>query len=440
MNYIPVVIISSVMYLIGIVLAYRATRNILSIPMFVLYIWGFVLMGGLNYYIVEGHPLTPMVAGLSSLLLGLGTKFGTSMAKFKPKRELYDASPRQLSWGITNKAAFKGALVISVLLASASAFIILRNSPLLNPGMLKTELVRPGMGPLMRLARDGLPILSVIWLLIAMKTNKVKDWIIVGLVMGITVLALMLTGYKGFVLWFMVLVAIVIGYLKPRSRKIKLFGSIMLAIGILVALSVSYLTPSPGQGSFGDSLNFLEKRITVEQTLGLDYVIYNLVPYHGFYYGETMIWGFTWTVSDLTQGVIFPNPHPSLTNHIANLMIGHRSIYAVTTMIMGDLYANCGFLGVIIGCFLYGFILGILYVAILRMKKIIIFFPFWVYLSWIFVHMASTGAPIAFFLSQFASLILIYILIIAFYTYFCLPFMSHRQILEREVGDTHAKT
>lgn len=417
-----IVAISVVMYILGITLVYRATRNLFSPPMFILYVWFFVMLGGINYYVTEGHSLTPAVVGLSSLFFGLGTEFAILSVKFKPKRELRDVSVQQLSWGITNKAVLKLTLIVSVILAFIAAFVILRNSPLFNPGMLKTELVRPGMGLFMRLARDGLPIFSLIWLLITMKENKLGNRIIAALMIGMTIIALMATGYKGFVLWFAVLIAIALSYLKPRSHQLKLTVAILLILGLIAGLVVVYLTPSPGQGSFWRSLNYLWKRMTVEQTLGLDYVLYELVPTYGFYYGETMIWDFTWTVSDLTQEVIFPNPHPSLTNHIANLMIGHRSNYAVTTMIMGDLYANWGLFGLIIGCFLYGFILGILYVAILGMKKTIIFLPFWAYFSWIFVHAASTGAPIAFFLSQFASLCLIYIVLFSTFTYFYLPF------------------
>lgn len=435
-----VIAVSVVMYILGITLTYRATRNLFSPPMFVLYTWFFVLIGGINYYMTEGHYLTPLVAGLSSMSLSLGLRFFSLSANFCPKRDTHNITPQQLSSGVTNITALRLAFIISLGLTLIPAFIILRNSPLLNSEVTKTELVRPGQGPLVRLYRDGLPILTVMWILIAMKTNKFRSWFDAGLIIGITGLVLLLTGYKGFVLWFAVLLAIVFGYLKPHVRQWKLMVITLLFIGLTAALGVIYLTPSPGYHSFKRSLSYLWKRMTVEQTLGLDYVLYTLVPSYGFYHGETMMWDFTWTVSDLTQGIIFPNPHPSLTNHIANLMIGHRSIYAVTTMIMGDLYANWGLLGVIIGCFLYGGILEALYLRTVKMKKSIVFFPFWAYLNWIFVQMASTGSPIAFFLSQFSSLVLIYILIIAFYTYFCLPFMNRSLILKRGVGDTHAKT
>lgn len=436
-----VVVGSVVMYMVGITLAYKASRNPFSILMFVLYIWGFVLIGGINYYIIEGHSLTPIVVGLSSIALGLGSRFSSLAAMFNPKRDLRNITPQQLSIGVANKTAFRLALGISLVLALFAAFIILRNSPLFNPEVLKIELVRPGMGPLMRLVKTGLPILSIMYLLIAMRSNKFSNWIFVGLVMGITVVALMLTGYKGFVLWFAVLVVIALSYLKPRSRQLKLTVAILLILGLAAGLAVLYLTPNPGQGSFRRSLNVLWKRMTVEQTLGLDYVLYNLVPKHGFYYGLTMIWDFTRTVNDLTQGLIFPNPHPSLTNHLSNLIIGRQGPYAVTTMIMGDLYANWGLLGVLVGCFLYGFILEIIYIATLRMRrKTIIFFPFWLYSNWIFVQMASTGAPIAFFLSGVASLFMIYVLIIFSYTYFHFPFINQRQILKGEVGIIHAET
>lgn len=427
-----IISLSAVMYLIGIALCYRATRNLLSSSMFVLYIWFFILIGGINYCLVEGHLLTPIVVGFAALSFGLGTKLATIFVGFKPKQELRGVSAQQLSWGIIGKEIFKIAIVTTMFLALVAAFIILRNSPLLSPGMLKTGLIRPGQGPLVRLFRDGLPILAVMWVLLAIKAGKPRSWIGAGLVIVITSVVLMLTGYKGFVLWFVVLLAVALGYLKPHSRHVKLTVGILLVVGLIVGLTVIYLTPSPGQGSFRDSLNSLWKRMTVEQTLGLDYVLYKLVPIHGFYYGETAIWDFTWTISDLTQGIIFPLPHPSLTNHIANLIAGYKTHYAVTTMIMGDLYANWGLIGVIIGCILYGFILGILYTVILRMKKTIIFFPFWAYLSWIFVRAASTGAPIAFFLSQFASLCLVYLTLLSIYTYLYLPFAKRLGMKRRE--------
>jgi len=435
------IVASVVMYMVGIIMTYRSTRNLFSIPMLVLYIWAFGLISGINRYMIEGQFLTSIVVGLASFSIGLGSRFFSMVLKFNFKRDLRIVTPQRLSIGIINKGKFKIVFGVSLALFLYAAFIILKRSPLLNPGLTKIEMVIPGMGPLLRLFKTGLPVLSIMSLTFAIQSHNFVDRVFTVLMFGITVLILMLTGYRGYVLWFGVLVAITIGYIKPRSRKLKFYVAVLLIIGIVAGLVVLYLTLGPGYKSFERSFRYLFwTKTTYEATYGLDYVLYSLVPENGFYMGETMFWDFEWIINELTQGVIFPNPHLSLGRYIPFLILGHENPYTVTTMLIGDLYANWGLLGVVLGCFFYGTVIEFLYIAILRAKKTIISLPFLAYLSWIFVHAASTGYPIAFFISEFFSLCLVYSIVILFYFYFYLPFIHKEQILSKKRRESNVHT
>jgi len=434
-----VILFSAIVYVIGVLFAYRATQSLFSPPMFVLYIWCFALIGGINYYIANQHSLTPIIAGLSAISLGLGSRYVSIIANFRPKQEVRNISPQRLFVGLTNTTALNLALVLSLTLALVSAFIVLRRSPLLID-TAKTELVQPGMGPLARLFTAGLPILSIIWLLRATRMGNLKGLITASLVIIMTMTTLMLTGFKGFVLWFWIFLIVTLGYLKPRGRKVFLATVLGVILGVSSAVVIAYLRPYPCQGSLRAAVFFVWERITIRETLGIDYILHELVPRHGFYYGETMVWDLSSQISELTQGVVFPNPHPSFTDYVADLITGRRGPSNATTMIIGDLYANWGLLGVIAGCFLYGNVLEAIYLAIVRMKKSVISLPFWAYLSFIFIQMASTGSPIGFFLSRFVSLMLVYLVIITSYTFFWFPFMNYSAKARLKDGDIFARS
>jgi len=250
------------------------------------------------------------------------------------------------------------------------------------------------------------------------KKRKMERYVAILMII-ITSVCLTLLGYKGYTLWFVILVLITIGYLNHMSHRSISILFFLLILAILSSLFVTYFTnPVARSGSFSTIILSLWNRLTREQTLGLEYVVYSLIPTYGLYYGETFFWDFTWTIHDLSQGVFFTRPHPSLTTYISILMTGYEKYYAVTTMIIGDFYANWGLVGIVIGCFLYGWLVTNLYIIVLHVKKGIILFPFWIYLSWIFVQMAATGAPIAFFLSELFSLLLSYTFFSVVYIYF----------------------
>ena len=427
MDKIIIFCVTILIYLISFIIVYKSIGNLFSIPTLILGVWGFVLIGGLEYYILNSHILLPIIVALSALSFSFGVKYSAISFKFNPKRVLHNPKFHQVFLETGNFITLKlaiGTSMILILFIFTSKFLPV--SPILNPSVLRIEVVQPGMGPFFRLIKVGLPLLSIMYFLIAVKRKRKAEWLVTILMFVITSICLMLFGYKGYVLWFIVLALITFGYLEPRSRRLIIISIILLIVGILTSLFVLYFTNSAARsGSFNTMIQLLWRRVTYEQTLGLDYVVYSLVPRYGFYYGETMVWDFTWTVSDLSQGVFFSHPHQSLTGYIPTLILGYESLYGATTMVIGDFYANWGLLGTIMGCFLYGWLSGILYIIILlRSKKGLILFPFWANLSWIFVQMASTGAPIAFFLSEFFSLFLFYVFFALVYVYFYFLSMS----------------
>ena len=94
-------------------------------------------------------------------------------------------------------------------------------------------------------------------------------------------------------------------------------------------------------------------------------------------------------------------------------MLGERyNGEQASIFVMGELYANFGYLGLIIGSFVLGIILQKSYISILYRKKTVLFLPIFIYFLSLFI--AILGGPTLSMLIDYTGTVFIFFILLIF--------------------------
>lgn len=395
---ISVAVFSSIFQLIGLTLSLRATRNIFSALSFSQITWSFTFIGGLMIALGNGHFLTPLYLSIGSTCIGLGAILMNWLTRFSPSRELWAFRQKRVVSIFKNQERIYlislGFITLLSLFMSAM-FFVQGGIPLFseNPDIARVA-DRAGLGVYVRFFQIILPFIILIWLSVipVCKSKRLPKLILVVLI-TIFLLLSILWGYKGTLLSFFVMIAIFTGIWYKRKIKTVLGLGSMILLGLAAAVFMSVATLHMNAGK---AAPFILKRMTTLQAEGFDKVVYFLVPREGFLEGKSFALGFkgilvSFRLLPKEKGVFYSLPAQLVKEVQGSNPFG----FAYTITVMGDLYANFGLFGSVLGLLLFGMLLQGLYIVSIRGPKDHFLFPNSVFAQVLLVHLSGRGGIMA---------------------------------------------
>lgn len=407
----------------GIWLCYKFAANVFSPVFLAVLFWFFAYIGGMEYGIAIEHYATPLTISLGILFFGVGVSTASIYEKFSPHRELmaFRKSSFVERFGKCVKMFYISLLVNTVIMIFlASLLFYLGDSPLLM-GTTR-EIARAGFatnkGLYARAFTISLPIIAGILLCLRHKVQRrLFTWAFFVVTLAL-IIGLVLWMSRGGILNILLFFLITVGLIRePNKKNVTVF---LIVLGIAFASSV-ILNSYFYQDTFITSLQIIFKRITVGQAEGMDHIIYNWVPQKGLGFGEILAWDIRGLLAFLR---IVPYPEGSFGVQI--FWDVHPETYPYTfsmvTILLGDLYADYGITGVMVGAWLFGLLLEILYIRTLRGVKDVFLLPVKIYILDTIAHVAIGSGLFSVAATNVITSLLTILLIFLVYSILSLPF------------------
>jgi oligosaccharide repeat unit polymerase len=160
-----------------------------------------------------------------------------------------------------------------------------------------------------------------------------------------------------------------------------------LALGILVSILLTiWLTQISHDVDLSGALDVLLYRITIIHTVGLDYIFRAMQPTNGEYMGRDLQFlAGSFGLTERTE---------TIDAYLYRTVFGYSG-FTVPPTLTGELYINWGWGGIVLGSFLYGVALQLLYVLLLRSRKSVTTMILIIYCQFMLLYM-----------SQFATIIM----------------------------------
>ena len=416
------VIISGLLFVMGALLVFKATRNVFSSCFLAIGIWLFIYTGGIILFLTKGHVLTPLIISIGVLSFGFGTIISTGYLRFKPAQELTRFRESTFcSFLKTNQIFFASLVLVFLISVTMIAYFFYQAGiPLLHPDgpALRTEAVA-GRGLLFRAFLTFLPVITLMSYLYmrTVRTLGSKIFFVICGITGIASVILMASRAAGliFLLPFLVLYGLVAR--KPRLR------TLIVAFLLLVVTALGFQSLyMEGRGlALEDALLMLLARMTTVQAIGIDFIIHNLVPQQGLFLGEVAWLDFQGVLSTLRILPEHPVTFPVKLFELYTQVVP-RAAFTLSQTPIGDFYADFGIAGVLVGMFLFGVISQILYIKTLRWGKDYFILPALVYLQYVVTlryHIA--GSIFGILARDGLALVIITGMLVAFIVILCLP-------------------
>lgn len=380
-----IIILSGLFLVIGAYFAFKTTRNILSPVFIIIGILVFNYIGGLIIYFANGHIKTPLFISIGVLFYGLGAIFIATCLHFKPAQELSGFRGRPFFSVFPNKRAFFASLVIVFLITVSltAYYFIIVGIPVFSkdvPAFRLTE--AEGRGIFIRAGDTFLPVIVLI-AYVFNKTRKrleTKGFLFIVAIVGLVYI--FFTGIRGLAIIY-ILPFIMLYGLICRKINWKLMTAGML---IFLAAAIGFQDRYLGWEDLPlrDAVLLLGRRMTTVQAMGVDYIVYDIVPQSGFFMGGIAWNEFNGILATIRIIPDFPKSFPVTVFEIMH-GVDPKVRFAMATTSIGDLYVDFGVPGIVLGMFLLGVISQMLYIKTLRYCKDYFILPVMVYLQYLLV-------------------------------------------------------
>lgn len=360
-------------FCVGLGLIYLSTKNLFA------------------YHLVAYWVLVPAIVSLPNEVLsvfalgalakGLGVAAFSIAAGFRPAREC-----RHLQFQLsTSRLPNRRTLIwtIGILMVGCVALLTLYFGTVgvavlsadAGPARLANK-DAPGGFFFMRLLRCLMPILTMMLFLVWDGRLDRRRGIALCLILSVDAMFLAFTGFKGNILMFLVIPALLFLGLTYRQYTFKF----ALVGGVTASVMAFVITGALEQtADLGAITNSLSARLTTGAFDGLSTIVLDVVPEDGLRYGST----FVDDVASLTYKLgLTADFRQNFSAQIANRLLGERYIgEQASNTVEGELYANFGITGVMLGLFVVGILLQAVYVSTIRGGKEITKLPFMVSLQ-----------------------------------------------------------
>lgn len=374
------------LFTLGLVLIYRAVGNIFSFP---LLFWIFTLP-----VVFSAVDLVQRLFCLSILAWGASAVAVNAISSTDSKAAVQQFRSKPLMLGMKSPNIINCTVIICFLLYTAGSiyYFYKVGVSLFTEDVGLERLLRrhatSGSYFFQRLFRVGMPILCIAYYCMGkchLTNHLYKRWVFFCMVL-LTCAFLIFTGLRGnIVIFFFTPFMVAFGFLINRghaSAVIPVF--IFTMLGGLLVNSFMYR-----DANSLEMLTIILQRLTGGASDGISYVVMEDSPARGLYYGETY---FNDLMSLFYKTNIISESYVPFGAYLAESMLGtayggeQAAVYFV-----GELYANFGIFGVILGSLFFGAALQMIYLRSLKIKKTILRFAFITYLS--AVILAILGGP-----------------------------------------------
>lgn len=411
-------LISFFFVILSLFLLYLATRNIFSIP----FITGlFLALTFIGCSLISGFSsLLSFYFSLSMFFLALGVLGANKIKRFSPSFELRKIREIEISslfkLGLSFSLALSSLIFLNIL---AVSYLFLKSGiPFFAkiPEVAKVEIAFGSNWLLVRSLRIFLPVLLLVLFLYTFKTKRLLaklGFIFLFCLVGVIYL---FYGYKGYFLVYIITPFVALYPLLKKVKPREVILLVFLALLIIIPLYINMLkTTNPIE-----IFNAINNRLTVAQAEGVSYIVNNLVPTEGLFYGRTFkmdISGLLHKVGILKKRSL--NFNAFLVEHKTGSNPQGRVQMAST--LFGEFYANFGVWGGILGVFLAGFLLQLLYIKAIRSSKNIFFLPLIIFIQAALSSAINSGHTLITLVDMGVCTLFILFLLIIFYIFFGLP-------------------
>lgn len=410
--------ISISLVIISLILLYFTSKNIFSFSFFTGVILALTFIGIVRISKFPYYPL-PLYFSLVILFYVLGVFFANWFKRFSPSRELNKFRKIELNFPFKFKTPFFLAfisLVVLNLLAVVFLFLT-RGIPFFQPHVetAKVDITSESNWMLLRTLRIFLPILVLTLFLYTLKTGRIIARI--GLVFLIFIMATiyLFYGFKGYFIFYFVVPFLMLWAI---VKKINITKAILLVILALI-VTLPLVGKMVGNSSFLSISKAIYDRFTIIKADGINYIVNNLVPEEGFFYGATFIMdinGILYKIG-LSKEETYPF-NTFLVDHMQGFSSGGR--IQTDSTLFGDFYVNFGIFSGILAMFLAGTIMQFLYIWVVRSSKNIFFLPLYISLQAALSGAITAGKTLITLVDSGVMILFILFLLLVGYIFFSL--------------------
>jgi len=356
------------LFALGAFLVWKANRDVFSVSFLILIVWIFNFTGGIIISLTEAHYFTAFLISLGVFSFGLGSYFCAAIMRFRPIKELENYRKKPITF------TFSKSINLAVLLISFFLTLILVilyfnyvGIPLFSKDVSTIRInTAAGKGLFIRAIDTFLPMLMLLSFM-TVKGYKSKVFkFLFYIITATNIIVAIFVGTRGQVIMYTLLFVLLYSLTISRIRISKL---VFLAISFLIlALFLQMRYADWRNSPIWDHLRILFSRFTISQILGLDFIVYYLVPQSGFSLGKVFLNDFKGFLYTLRVVDIYT---PPFWVTLFELMYGKdpRGSFIMTTTPVGDLYLDFGIVGVVLGMFMLGNLSQMFYIHTLRSRK-----------------------------------------------------------------------
>ena len=385
-------------YLSGMFLIYVSTRNIFSFHfMFSAYIAPAAAAASIPV-------MTLFSLGIFSI--GLGCLVLNFFKGYKPTFSLNQYKNNRLEAGILPSSTFILSIYISLFIAVAfSIFYFYKvGISLFSEDVGYQRLVArhdvAGSYIFQRFFRVFMPILCMMYYLIGQckDTKKYYNTLIFIILLFVTSCFLIFTGMRGNLIIFVLFPFLtLIGLTSKKTSFFRVIGIFILTFsGGMTVSTLMY----PNLDIMG-LLSLIFARLTTGASDGISFMISSDIIDNGYYYGKTYLNDFLSLFSKLG---ILNSEFQNYGAYLANSMLGERyNGEQASIFLMGELFANFGNLGLIIGSIICGMFLQYIYIYVIRSNKNIFLLSIFAYFQATFIAILG-GPTFSMFLDYFGTI------------------------------------
>ena len=401
-----------VVLLSGVLLLFRATRSFCAFP--VVYYWQLVPSAWF-----AGPAVLPLLA-LSAFAKGVGALCTNGLLRYRPRLELSAFRKKPLQNLMGSRSVFSYALFVCLVLTiflvayyfRTVGISVLMEDPA-HARLLAKDNIQ-GWFVFQRFLRIMFPLLIMIYFLGGLRRGR-RSYVVASVLTLLCAVLIVFTGFRGNVgLFIFYPFAMLAGLLNRQASRRIVWG-----LGTLTALSALAinLLMKPEEGLI-DVLTELWSRVMTTGFDGITFVVEDLVPRRGFFDGSTFLDD---ALSMLYRAGLSSSESYNFSAYVAKELLGDRYINEQAGVgAEGELYANFGFAGIVLGAFLMGAVSQVLYVRTVRAEKDVVMTPVFVELHLMLV-IASGGPLLGTFLDYSITVTAMASLFIGLYLFLAMP-------------------
>lgn len=349
--------------------------NLLQTCNFASPIFLFGLLGLANSVGVINHsnPEAARAVFLTLCMSCAGTFLINRITDFSPRRELrcYQNLPLlHTRWKV-------GLVVwlIFVICLVAAVLIFRKGIPILANNVYEARIaLRAGSGLLFRILKVFFPLLGmVLFSQFQLSKHMFKRIFYLGMILVLLIISF-LSGDKLSIIMFGGPIIWLYFYLSRPNLRLLVLG---LLVGLLLTIELTRLSHDT---DLVGALDVLVYRVTVVQTVGLDYIFRSMQPARGEYLIRDL---------EFLAGSFGLAERPETIDVYLYRTIFGYSGFTVPPTLTGELYVNWGWWGVLLGSLLYGAALQLSYVLLLRSAKSVTTMSFVLYVQFMLLYMSQ---------------------------------------------------